>query len=409
MNSLDFTMLEDRTPGPSDTRSVGSASAVSADTLRQLFTYSSSDLSIVTIAKDFSGWNEAVCKPFLLEAIQGETLRTLQTFTDTDENMRRAVMRYLEIKRNLHQGSLSFLDFPAFNHSPSSLYQPDLFKPCSLGTSETSSSRQSLSSQSSTSSMKSFASQVSDSYFNDVQQSILLLQEDLKRAHKDLTAIENNRHSFRRLIRRRLDGEAGYLETIMLESMNNLQMHSSELASIGFPDLGLELNTLSNAFRTGVLQVLSTAKRQRGTFKQVKDALSKIKPTKKKTSSTTKTTNVDIKERYRALGETITEITRDIQKQLRTGFDLRDKFLRAAYEILIHLAEILAQTVGIEVYDSWNGSVLVSRQFVQQNVSLRAVPGLEEPFQMNERDNNMSGIEPQEVEGQLLGQSRECT
>jgi hypothetical protein len=134
--------------------------------------------------KDYTVWHEQACRPFLLELIHNQTLPEVKSLAaspdilenEAHEELRRRPAKFLA-SLGLLDGSMNDLQDQALVKNDEDL---EITRP----------SRSSTSSQSSTNSQ---SSQLSDSDLNDVQQSILVMLEDLNQGCEELLTLEKGR------------------------------------------------------------------------------------------------------------------------------------------------------------------------------------------------------------------------
>ncbi|KAL6399960.1 hypothetical protein AUP68_17370 [Ilyonectria robusta] len=187
----------------------------------------------IRLEKDYSLWHEKSCRPLIVQIIRGQTTGGVQRLMESERLLKEALRHQIELRQEEDRTlDLSFLSFSSFVsdvelHSADGQLYVESLK--SLDTSRTS-----LSSETSRHSTGSFASQVSDSGLNDLEQSAEVLLQDLQEGKATLLRREQGRTLS--VIRKftPLMGEAQELHDALNAAISQVRGARPDMASMGF-------------------------------------------------------------------------------------------------------------------------------------------------------------------------------
>lgn len=183
---------------------------------------------------DYRLWHEKPCRQFLIQCIKGLSTSFVDSLIDSPEQLRNFLSPCIEQRQvgELDKG-LGFLNLS--NYSPGNL-PDDSSIITALKVRDMRNDDVSIISTSSQSSTNSFATQVSDSFLNDLQQSAELFLRDLQLANEDLLAIEGGGFlsKFKGIKALYLNGEAKMLQNAFRELEATLRNARSDMETIGF-------------------------------------------------------------------------------------------------------------------------------------------------------------------------------
>lgn len=204
-----------------------SASAALPITLRPASPTPSS--RTLPLDKDHSVWHEQACRPFLLELIHNRTLPEVKLLAASPDILENEAHEELRRRPTKFLASLGLLDGSMNDLQDQALVRND------EDLDITRSSRSSMSSQSSTNSQ---SSQLSDSNLNDVQQSILVMLEDLNQGCEELLTLEKGRilsefGGLSKIVKMK-NSAAKELQTVFRALMHLLRDAQNNTEGIGF-------------------------------------------------------------------------------------------------------------------------------------------------------------------------------
>ncbi|KAH6967933.1 hypothetical protein BKA56DRAFT_597422 [Ilyonectria sp. MPI-CAGE-AT-0026] len=329
----------------------------------------------IRLEKDYSLWHEKSCRPLIVQIIRGQTTGGVRRLMESERLLKEALRHQIELRQEEDRTlDLNFLSFSSFVsdvefiplHSADGQLYGESLK--SLDTSRTS-----LSSETSRHSTGSFASQVSDSGLNDLEQSAEVLLQDLQEGKATLLRREQGRtlsaiRKFTPLMR-----EAQELHDALNAAISQVRGARPDMASMGFSDLGVELNIKGELYRNSLLRYLDKAPQ----IDALKNDTSQGEPqvvtpkewgqktlfNKLKKAFGISRTAQSGEEGYPRLTQGLNIIMTEVGRIIDRGIALRESLLRSAYPLMDDIAMELAQSDGVEIVDSFQEHMLVRRVF----------------------------------------------
>ncbi|KAH8734140.1 hypothetical protein BGZ61DRAFT_566473 [Ilyonectria robusta] len=286
---------------------------------------------------DLTDWAKRCCRQFLLDIMQRRTERDIRILTQPSNDLKHFIMQKMK-DRDRKEGN----DAPSLNrangvHDDNPSTSPWRYARSEADSDSTSISWASVSSQTSTTSL---ASQMSDSFLNDVQQSVNLLLQSLREGEKRLSSIETSN-----ILRSFLDQwryrSSKFPDPERAAELNNaitsiriaIEDYKDDIPSTGFPDVGLKLNACEQTFRDTVLKYLGTVKGEKE-LTNIRKALNRPKEWE------------HWHEDYPSLTSTTKGIATDVQQALQSAVEARDAYLRAAYSVIPEVIQMYAESNG---------------------------------------------------------------
>ncbi|KAL2204646.1 hypothetical protein CC79DRAFT_1335307 [Sarocladium strictum] len=300
------------------------------------------------LVQDLSRW-QAQCRPFLLETIQRHTEQNVKAMT-LDKSILR---RYLREQLEQHN-----------RHDDEHLTTLNLFQPAAVEDQVMADRASTRLSSSSDSSVNSMSSQMSDSFLNDVQQSAALLKLSLNSISK---------YSVRSTLRKMIShfAKGSIVEGHLVDAVNAVRCRLSDfepqMSSIGFSDVGLELNRYDEVFKDDILRFLTLERKySKDELRRRLDQTGEWKPWKD--HSRPKTWKP--RDEYTFLTQRVRELGTGVGDTLQSAIQTRDGFISEATNEMNSIVLDFARDTGFKVQENWEGNMLVERIFKQEHFLL---------------------------------------